>query len=108
MAERPKRRRGARWLRIRTLAFERDRAANAGCWICELEGRDPTIDYSLPISSSPRSYEADHYIPVDDRPDLEYDLGNLRASHKSCNRSRGKRAGTKALGEPSRDWRRRG
>lgn len=108
MADRPKRRRGARWLRVRSQAFERDRARGAGCWICELEGRDPTIDYSLPISSGPRSWEADHFIPVDDRPDLEYDLGNIRPSHVSCNRARGKKAGINRLGSPSRDWRRRG
>lgn len=107
MSDRPKRRRGARWDRVRAQAFARDRARNAGCWICILEGRDPTIDYSLPISSAPRAWEADHYIPVDDRPDLEYDLGNIRPSHVECNRRRGKRAGIDLLGTPSRDWRRR-
>lgn len=103
-----KRRRGRRWDRTRALAFERDKARNAPCWICVMEGRDPTIDYSLPISSAPLAWEADHYIPVDDRPDLEYDLGNIRASHVSCNRTRGKRAGISLLGTPSRDWRHRG
>ena len=105
---RGKRRGGKRWERTRALAFARDRRANAPCWICVMEGRDPTIDYSLPISSAPRAWEADHYIPLDDRPDLEYDLGNIRASHLSCNRSRQKRAAITLLGNPSRDWRRKG
>ena len=104
---RPKRRRGWRWYQTRALAFKRDKAVNAGCWICEMEGRDPTIDYSLPISSAPRAWEADHYIPIDDRPDLEYDLGNIRPSHASCNRRRQKQAGINLLGKPSRDWRHR-
>ena len=101
MADR-KRRGGARWNLVRRQAFERDRAAGAPCWIC---GRP--IDYSLPISSCPEAYEADHYIPIDLHPEFEYDLPNIRASHMSCNRARGTRAGTDPLGEPSRDWRRR-
>lgn len=101
-----RRRGGARWVHIRMLAFRRDRAASAPCWICQAEGRDPAIDYSLPISGGPLAWEADHYIPVDDHPELEYDLGNIRASHVSCNRARGKRAGIDLLGKRSRDWRR--
>lgn len=97
------RRRGRRWDRTKAQAFARDMRALAHCWIC----RGP-IDYSLAPSSCPEAWEPDHYIPVDDRPDLEYDLGNIRPSHVSCNRSRGKRAGIDLLGTPSRVWRRRG
>ena len=97
---------GPRWVQVRRQAFERDRACNAGCWICEAEGRDPTIDYSLGYSTGPMAYEADHYIPVSDHPELQYDLANIRASHQACNRRRGKKASISMLGTPSRDWRR--
>ena len=103
---RERRRGGKRWLVVRRQAYERDRAANAGCWICEEEGRDPTIDYSLGYSTCPDAYEADHYVPVSDHPELEYDLANLRASHQRCNRRRNDRAGINLLGNRSRDWRR--
>ena len=96
-----KRRGGARWYRIRKQAFERDRAADARCWIC-----GEPIDYSLGISTSPQAWEADHFIVVDQHPEYEYDLPNIRASHMSCNRARGTRAGIDLLGEPSRNWRR--
>ncbi len=101
MADR-KRRGGARWKLVRGQAFERDRSANAPCWIC---GRP--IDYSLGYSTCDEAYEADHYIPVADHPELEYDLLCIRASHRSCNRTRQDRAGIDVLGNPSRDWRRR-
>lgn len=98
-----KRRRGRRWDRTKAQAFARDRAADAPCWIC-----GGAIDYTLAPSSCGAAWEADHYLPLDDHPELEYDLGNIRASHARCNRSRGKRAGIHMLGEPSRVWRRRG
>ena len=103
---RERRRGGTRWNVVKRQAFERDRACNAGCWICAAEGRDPTIDYSLGYSTGPMAYEADHYIPVSDHPELEYDLANLRASHQACNRRRHDKAGIDLLGERSRDWRR--
>lgn len=100
------RRGGTRWTRVKRMAFERDRAAGAGCWICAMEGRDPTIDYSLGYSTCPMAYEADHYVPVSDHPELEYDLANIRASHQTCNRRRHDKAGINLIGTPSRDWRR--
>lgn len=100
-AEHRKRRAGARWQMVRRQAFERDRRANAPCWIC-----GHPIDYSLGYSTCDQAYEADHYIPVSSHPEFEYDLGNIRASHRSCNRSRYDRAGIDLLGKPSRDWRR--
>ena len=101
------RRGGMRWTITKRQAFARDRATNAPCWICVAEGaEDPSIDYSLGYSTGPRAYEADHYIPVHDHPELEYDLANIRASHQACNRRRGKRASISLLGTPSRDWRR--
>lgn len=96
-----KRRGGARWLRIRAQAYRRDRTQAAPCWIC-----GKPIDYSLPISSAPNAWEADHYLDVDRHPELEYDLGNIRPSHMHCNRSRHTRAAINELGNTSRDWRR--
>lgn len=105
MADR-KRRGGTRWNVVKRQAFERDRAANAPCWICVAEGaEDPSIDYSLGYSTGPRAYEADHYVTVHDHPELEYDLANIRPAHQSCNRRRGKRAAITQLGKPSRNWR---
>lgn len=95
-----KRRGGARWLLIRKQAFDRDRVTGAPCWICGKQ-----IDYSLGYSSCNEAYEADHYVPIDTHPELEYDLANIRASHRSCNRSRQTRAGIDLLGNPSRNWR---
>lgn len=100
MADR-KRRGGARWLLVRQQAFNRDRRTGAVCWIC-----GKPIDYSLPISSAPKAWEADHYLPFDLHPEYEYDLPNIRPSHMSCNRARGTRAGIDLLGTPSRQWRR--
>ena len=108
-----KRKRGREWRALRTEALRRDSTlitrhpdgsveVGARCWICH----EP-IDYSLK-SPSPYAWEPDHVIPVDLRPDLEYDLGNLAPSHVHCNRSRGD--GTRAkrapgeLGTPSRRW----
>lgn len=96
------RRGSAAWRRVRRQAFERDRALGEPCWIC---GRP--IDYSLGLSrrsGTPFAYEPDHYLDVSRHPELEYELGNLRAAHSKCNRSRGKRAGTHELGVPSRRW----
>lgn len=96
-----KRRGGKRWLDIRARAFRRDRAAGAVCWIC-----GQPIDYSLGISTCADAWEADHYLDVSRHPELEYDLGNIKASHMHCNRSRQTRAAINTLGNPSRDWRR--
>lgn len=100
-----KRRGGTRWNYVKMQAFARDRMAGAPCWICEAEGRDGTIDYSLGYSTCDDAYEADHYVPVSDHPELEYDLANIRASHRRCNRKRHDRAGIDLLGVRSRDWR---
>lgn len=101
MAER-RRRGGKRWIDTRARAFRRDRAANAPCWIC-----GQPIDYSLGISTCGDAWEADHYLDYNRHPELEYDLGNIRASHMHCNRSRQTRASIDQLGQLSRDWRHR-
>lgn len=87
------------WRRMRRRCFERDRAADAPCWIC-----GQPIDYSLPPSSAPSAYEPDHWRDVSRHPELALCPENVRPSHMSCNRARGKRAGTSPLGVPSRRW----
>lgn len=51
-----------------------------------------------------RGRPTDHYLPVSRHPELEYDIGNVRPSHRKCNRSRKAKAGIDMLGEPSRVW----
>ena len=92
--------RSSRWKYVRRMAWDRDRKARAVCHICGMP-----IDYSVPASSTPDSWEPDHLIPVSKRPDLELDLTNVAASHKRCNRARG--AGDLSgwdLGQRSRIW----
>lgn len=91
--------RSSQWPKIRKMAWDRDRKAKAVCWIC-----GQPIDYSEQPSTTAYSYEPDHVISVKDRPDLELDLGNIRASHMSCNRSRGSGANNNDLGMRSRIW----
>lgn len=92
-----------RWRRVREAAYERDRSANAPCWIC-----GKPIDYRAP-SGTPDAWEPDHYLPVCDYPEHQLDLANIRPSHASCNRARGSldraaKQRAQTLGERSRDW----
>lgn len=87
------------WRRMREQCFRRDRAKDAVCWLC-----GQPIDYSVRPSTTPDSYEPDHYHTVRDHPELALLPENVRPAHKSCNRSRGTRAGTSPLGTPSRQW----
>ncbi len=92
--------RSGKWKKVRRLAWDRDRKAREVCHIC-----GQPIDYSVPASSTPESWEPDHVIPVSKRPDLELDLGNIRASHMRCNRSRGDGTnGENTIGMQSRIW----
>lgn len=85
-------------------ARDRDQRDNARCWICS-----QPIDYTRPYRDphtgtvNPDAYEADHVLPWDDYPEHRADPANLRASHVSCNRSRGTDA-TLQLGPQSRTW----
>ena len=90
--------RSGRWRNVRLLAWERDRKAKAVCGIC-----GQPIDYSLPPSSTPDSWEPDHIIPVSINNEQELDLNNIRASHRSCNRARNNR-GIVNIGKTSRIW----
>jgi len=80
-------------------AYLRDRAKDAPCWIC-----GQPIDYDARPGSTEDSYEPDHYLPVARHPEAQYDLANVRPSHRRCNRVRGARAGIDQLGRPSRKW----
>ena len=92
--------RSSRWPYIRAQAWNRDKKVRAVCHIC-----NEPIDYFVPPSSTPDSYEPDHIIPVHMRPDLELDLTNIKASHRRCNRQRGDGTnGTNVIGERSRKW----
>ena len=92
--------RSSRWKAIRGMAYERDRKANAPCWWC-----GQAINYIVPPSSTPDSWEGDHKIPVSKAPDLELDLNNVMPSHRHCNRSRGDGTnGENTLGMQSRVW----
>lgn len=95
-------RRTAEWRRLAQQCFARDRIANAECANCK--GANGPIRYDEPYSSGPWSYEADHIFPVEDHPELALDPSNVQASHRRCNRSRGKRSVMDALGNRSREW----
>ncbi len=92
------RRGGKRWQTVRQAAFNRDKKAGAVCWICE-----QPIDYYAE-AGTPDAWEPDHVKPVSKFPELEFSLGNIRASHCSCNRSRGDGSGIDRIGVTSRRW----
>ena len=87
------------WRKLRLQCFKRDKANDARCWICG--GR---IDYGAKPSTTPESWEPDHRLSVKHHPELAEVPENVLASHKSCNRSKGDRAGLNNLGAPSREW----
>ena len=63
------------------------------------------IDYTVAPSSTDQSWEPDHVIPVHQNPDLELDLTNIKASHRTCNRARGDGTnGENTIGQQSRIW----
>lgn len=61
-------------------------ANNVLCWLCGKQ-----IDYKAP-ANTPHSFELDHAQPLSTHPELAYEPSNFRASHSSCNRSRGDKA----------------
>lgn len=89
----------ATWRKLRLQCFKRDKAANARCWLC-----GGAIDYSAKPSTTPDSWEPDHRHSVKHHPELAEVPENVYPSHKSCNRSKGDRAGLNNLGAPSREW----
>ena len=87
------------WRRMRKQCFQRDKAKNAPCWIC-----GQPIDYNAKPSTTPDSYEPDHRHSVKTHPELAEVPENVMPSHKSCNRSKGSKAGLNNLGSLSREW----
>lgn len=87
------------WRNLSKRCYERDKAIDARCWLCH--GR---IDYSVKPSSTPESYEPDHYFPVDSHPELALVPENIRPSCRSCNRARRNKAGVDNIGNRSRMW----
>lgn len=53
---------------------------------------------------TPDAWEPDHVLPVATHPELAFDPGNIKPSHCSCNRARGKKKNDNGLGLPSRIW----
>ena len=92
------RRGGRKWQAVRLSAYRRDMRSNAPCWIC-----GQLIDYQAP-AGTPDAWEPDHVKPVAKFPELEFALSNIRASHCSCNRSRGQGDGVDRIGPTSRIW----
>ena len=88
------------WQRLSRQCYERDRARRAPCHIC-----GQPIDYSLAPSSTRDAYEPDHLRDVNSHPELTLLPENVAASHRRCNRARGKRAGIDNIGNRTRDWR---
>lgn len=87
------------WKRLRLECFKRDKRANAVCHIC-----GQPIDYSLKPSSTPDAYEPDHLIARAKSERLTLAPDNIAASHRRCNRRRGKKAVINGLGNQSRAW----
>lgn len=87
--------------RVRPRCYERDRKANAACWIC-----GQPIDYHL--TDGPDCWEPDHYLPRSTHPELAADPRNIRPSHRSCNRRRSDsmlvKPAADLLGVPSETW----
>lgn len=76
-----------------------DTRDDAGCWICRTR-----IDYTVAQASTPDSHTLDHYYPVEDYPELQYDRDNFRHAHFDCNSSRGKRAPSTGLDTVMPAW----
>jgi hypothetical protein len=63
-------------------------------WVCHLCGQAiPEGKHWL----DPLAYQADHILTVSERPDLAFELSNLRPSHRRCNTARKGRAYSPAL-----------
>ena len=90
--------RSTKWPKVRQLALNRDRKANAVCWIC-----GQPIDYLATPSTTPDSWEPDHDPPVSKAPQFELDLKHIKPAHKMCNRAKGS-GDHEPIGQQSRVW----
>lgn len=89
---------GRRWQRVRDVAFQRDKKADAVCWLCGMP-----IDYDAE-PGTPDAWSPDHIKPVSRWPELEYSLTNIAPSHYECNISRQAGEGIDRIGVSSRRW----
>lgn len=92
------RRGGRAWRTVRAKFRTQCERDDRTCWLC---GQD--IDYALP-TDEPESWAPDHFHPVNTHPQLEFDIANLRPSHRLCNANRGARAPITAVFVTSRRW----
>jgi len=71
----------------------------APCWLC-----GQAIDYTITDIHDDGVWEPDHLYPRSTHPHLAEDPGNLRHSHRGCNRTRGNKLHVTGLGNLTRDW----
>ena len=78
-----------RWRQIKAKFRQDCEKRNDRCHLCK-----QPIDYSIVAPSGTyiaEAWEPDHVQTVKARPDLALMVGNLRASHAVCNKSRGEK-----------------
>lgn len=73
--------------------------ADAPCWLC-----GQAIDYAITDIHNDGCWEPDHLFPRSTHPLLAEDPGNLRHSHRGCNRTRSNKLHVTGLGTLTRDW----
>lgn len=101
----PKPNHGTRnWRKVREAFRTQCATTNEPCWLC-----GQPIDYGIDHGEDnyhPDAFEPDHFHTRKHRPELAEDPANLRASHASCNRTRGDTDPTDllAIGAQSRTW----
>lgn len=97
--------------RKRRSFFKWAKWSNQPCWIC---GED--IDYAEPgdvgyrYNGNPWQFSIDHFHTIFERPDLEWEASNWRASHTLCNHRRGARPVALTVWEGSKElgrWKRK-
>lgn len=71
----------------------------ADCWICHRR-----IDYNVPPGSTDMSHELDHYYPVSEYHELQFDPAGFRHSHRKCSRDRGNGQPKLDLGDVIPQW----
>lgn len=71
----------------------------APCWLC-----GQSIDYTITDITDDAVWEPDHLYPRSTHPHLAEDPGNLRHSHRGCNRTRSNKLSINGLGKRSRNW----
>lgn len=98
--------RTSRRYRKQRLAFRAEgETNNSPCWLCGME-----IPWDVPRldprtnTVNPDAWELDHALPRSTHPQHAEDPTNFRHSHSGCNNSRGDRAPSRSITNPSRRW----